>query len=73
MQTAKIPCIQCSSHESCPQKTRILVNYCGSDQKKMNLNIRSAVLDCRVRRGHLFCRTFMHGRTAQLFSYSRNG
>ena len=56
MQAEKISCAQCLKHLDCPQKTRLYINYCGADQKKMGFNIKTAITECRARRGHLFGR-----------------
>lgn len=54
MVSTKISCAHCSHHARCSQKTRIFVNYCGADYKKMSDHIRMAVMECRSRRGRLF-------------------
>ncbi|MBN1129094.1 MAG: hypothetical protein JXA71_08910 [Chitinispirillaceae bacterium] len=59
MQSSKVLCAQCPHHRECPQKTRIYVNYCGADQKKMENRVRTAVLECRTRRGRLFIQGFL--------------
>jgi hypothetical protein len=58
MQSVKIACAQCQHHVECPQRVRLFVNYCGADHKRMDQNIRLAVVECRMRRGHLLQRTF---------------
>ncbi|MGA2506786.1 MAG: hypothetical protein ABSF80_04845 [Chitinispirillaceae bacterium] len=58
MQSVKIACTRCSQHRQCPNKTRLFVNYCGAAPKKMNENIRGAILECRLRKGFLFKRDF---------------
>jgi hypothetical protein len=58
MQTVKIACSQCSHHMTCPNKTRLFVNYCGAAPEKMNDSIRNAILECRLKRGMLFKRAF---------------
>lgn len=58
MQFLKVSCPQCSKYHECPQKTRMFVNYCGSS-RKVEENIREAVLDCRTRQGKLFKRTLI--------------
>lgn len=52
MQSLKIACSQCACHAECPQRVRLFVNYCGADHKKLDTNIRLAILECRLRRGH---------------------
>ena len=58
MQFLKVSCAQCPHYRDCPQKTRMFVNYCGSDKKRVESNIKDAVLECRSRHGHLFTRGF---------------
>jgi hypothetical protein len=56
MQFLKISCTQCQHYTSCPQRTRMYVNYCGSDRKRVKEQIQMAMLECRSRRGYLFKR-----------------
>jgi len=58
MQCRKVACARCSQHRQCPSKTRLFVNYCGSAPKEMSGRIKSAVLECRLRKGFLFKRDF---------------
>lgn len=58
MQVSKISCTQCVHYKNCSQKTRMFINYCGSDIKRVESSIKDAVLECRARRGHLFTRGF---------------
>jgi hypothetical protein len=68
MQSVKIACAQCPQHAECPQRVRLFVNYCGADHKRMDQNIRLAVVECRMRRGHLLQRTFaLHPEASQVF------
>jgi len=59
MQFLKVSCAQCSKYHECPQKTRMFVNYCGSDSRNIKDSIREAVLDCRTRQGKLLKRTLI--------------
>lgn len=54
MQFLKVTCAQCPHYKECSLKTRFFVNYCGSDRKRVENNVRDAVLECRERRGRLF-------------------
>lgn len=54
MEFLKVSCPRCSNYQQCSQKTRFFVNYCGSDCKRLKEEIRSAVNECRNRRGSLF-------------------
>jgi hypothetical protein len=58
MQVSKVSCTQCTNYTDCSQKTRMFVNYCGSDRKRVEGPIKDAMLECRTRRGHLFKRGF---------------
>ncbi len=58
MQFLKVSCTQCSHYQECSQKTRLFVNYCGSDLKRVQEDVRSAVIECRSRRGSLFTKGF---------------
>lgn len=58
MQVTKVSCTQCTHYKDCSQKTRMFVNYCGSDHKRVEHSIKDAVLECRAKRGHLFKRGF---------------
>jgi|GEM_PF-1533974 len=53
MQVTKVSCTQCTHYTDCSQKTRMFVNYCGSDRKRVESSIKDAVLECRSRHGHL--------------------
>ena len=59
MQFLKVSCSQCTHYQSCPQKTRMYVNYCGSDHERIKQQINAAKLDCRTRRGQLFAQTVL--------------
>jgi len=52
MQFFKISCAHCSQLAQCPQKVRMFVNYCGSDRKKVQDQIRSAQNECIIRKGY---------------------
>ena len=58
MQFLKVSCSQCPQYRECPQKTRMFVNYCGSDRKRVESRMQEAVVECRTRRGQLFTRGF---------------
>jgi hypothetical protein len=58
MQVSKVSCTQCTNYKDCSQKTRMFINYCGSDRKRVEGPIKNAVLECRTRRGYLFQRGF---------------
>jgi len=51
MQFQKVSCISCAQYHECPQKTRLFVNYCGSDVNSIKQKISDATGDCRIRRG----------------------
>ncbi len=53
MQFLKISCTRCVQYQACPQKTRMYVNYCGSNLKNIEDKIADATIDCRTRRGLL--------------------
>ena len=59
MQFLKVSCSQCTHYQHCPQKTRMYVNYCGSDLERIKYQINEAKLDCRTRRGQLFGQTIL--------------
>ena len=59
MQFLKVSCSQCTHYQSCPQKTRMYVNYCGSDLERFRPQVDEAKLDCRDRRGQLFAQTIL--------------
>jgi hypothetical protein len=49
----KISCIQCPKHDSCSQKTRVFINYCGSQLQSIDKYIKKAVSECRSKHGFL--------------------
>lgn len=49
---SKTSCADCAYCSQCPMKTRMYVNYCGSDARKVMDRIRSARADCSNRKGH---------------------
>jgi hypothetical protein len=53
MQFLKISCPSCSQYSACPKKTRLFINYCGSNVKRIEQKINDAAFDCRTRRGLL--------------------
>ncbi|NLE01289.1 MAG: hypothetical protein GX640_15595 [Fibrobacter sp.] len=59
MEFLKVTCAQCAQYRDCPQKTRLFVNYCGSDRKRVEAHIKAAIDECRARRGHLFTKGFL--------------
>ena len=59
MQFLKVSCSLCPQYRECPQKTRMFVNYCGSDKRSVESRIREAVVECRARRGQLFTKGFL--------------
>lgn len=61
MQFLKISCTRCLHYKECPQKTRMYVNYCGSDAERVKDRINAAAIDCRARRGLLFTRNLLSG------------
>lgn len=56
--TRKIDCMHCPHLVSCPQTTRLYVNYCGSTAAGMGSRIHEAESDCVARRGFVFLQTF---------------
>jgi hypothetical protein len=52
----KVPCTRCERYPKCPQRIRMLVNYCGSRRKDIADEIDEAVSECRARRGLVFKR-----------------
>lgn len=59
MQFLKISCIRCAHYQDCPQKTRMYINYCGADFKRVEEKVIDATIDCRTRRGLLFATNFL--------------
>ena len=59
MQFLKITCTQCSHYQGCPQKTRMYINYCGSDLERVKQQVDDAKNDCCDRRGQLFAQTML--------------
>jgi hypothetical protein len=57
MQFLKVTCVKCTHYNECPKKTRLFVNYCGSDRKRVEGRIHDAVIECVERQGRLFKRT----------------
>ena len=55
-QYQKVNCPQCIHYKTCPQKTRMLVNYCGSRSGDIKDAMLAAVQDCRMRHGLIFKR-----------------
>jgi hypothetical protein len=53
MQLFKITCSQCPHYDSCSQKTRMFVNYCGSRIRSVETNIRAAISECRSKHGYM--------------------
>mgnify|MGYP006302889825 CR=1 FL=1 len=50
MVSMKMVCLQCPHYDSCPLKTRLFINYCGSKKEELREPIRAARLDCVNRR-----------------------
>jgi hypothetical protein len=59
MKFLKVSCSRCTQYQECPQKTRMYVNYCGSDHKRLENKVIDATVDCRTRRGLLLAQTFL--------------
>jgi hypothetical protein len=53
MQLFKITCPQCPHYDSCSQKTRMFVNYCGSRLQNVQSNVRAAISECRAKHGYM--------------------
>ncbi len=53
MQLFKITCSQCPHYDSCPKKTRMFVNYCGSTFHNVEGHVRAAISDCRSKHGYM--------------------
>lgn len=53
MQFAKMSCSSCEHSNSCPQLTRLFINYCGSRIDQHKKNVRAAEADCRSRRSFI--------------------
>ena len=53
MQLFKITCSQCPQYDTCSQKTRMFVNYCGSKSSIIEKNIRTAITECRSKHGYM--------------------
>ncbi|OGS36646.1 MAG: hypothetical protein A2293_09450 [Elusimicrobia bacterium RIFOXYB2_FULL_49_7] len=47
----KTNCTQCEQFSTCPQKTRININYCGSQRVRHHDMLEAAKEDCLSRRG----------------------
>jgi hypothetical protein len=67
----KILCRQCRHHDTCPSRTKMLVNYCGSQSAKLQSMILEAQKECMHRCGNavLFAQTirYENGRIQQGF------
>jgi hypothetical protein len=61
----KVSCTQCEQYTQCPQRTRMMVNYCGSRSKDVEAGIREAIAECRSRRGLMFKRETRSIRTVR--------
>jgi hypothetical protein len=53
MQLFKITCPRCVHYDSCSQKTRMFVNYCGSRFQNVEKNVRAAISECRAKHGYM--------------------
>jgi len=63
---SKMQCAQCEHYHTCPLKTRLFVNYCGSRKHTVETDISAALTDCRSRR------TFVvHYRRPDMLSLAR--
>lgn len=47
----KTQCTQCHQHSVCPEKTRLNINYCGSQRVRYQNVLDAAREDCLSRRG----------------------
>ncbi len=47
---SKTHCTRCEHYRSCPLKTRLFINYCGSRKEHVAQDIDAARVDCRARR-----------------------
>lgn len=59
MRFSKVSCPACAHYSKCPQQTRMFVNYCGSNPKSMEVQIKKAISECRAHRGQLFQKGFV--------------
>lgn len=53
MRLIKITCPRCPHYDSCSQKTRMFVNYCGSRFQNVDIHIRAAISECRSKHGYM--------------------
>ena len=53
MQFSKMACQECIHYKSCPLRTRMFINYCGSRAEEMRKSIRAARIDCKSRRSFI--------------------
>ncbi len=49
----KICSVQCESYAQCAARTRVLVNYCGANNKGMGQKIHAAFTACAVQKNLL--------------------
>ncbi len=49
---SKVRCGQCEHYSTCPLKTRLFINYCGSHTASVASRIQAAISDCRARRAY---------------------
>jgi hypothetical protein len=51
MQWNKTKCAICHSTSSCSEKTKMYINYCGSQRERNHPQMAQALDDCRSQRG----------------------
>ncbi|MFH0919027.1 MAG: hypothetical protein V1913_01580 [Fibrobacterota bacterium] len=51
MQYNKTSCTQCHGSIACSDKTKVYINYCGSQREKNKTQFMMALTECRSRRG----------------------
>jgi hypothetical protein len=66
MQLFKIACSQCPHYDSCPKKTQMFVNYCGSTFQNVEMNVRAAISECRSKHGYMLQSVVSSASTARL-------
>lgn len=50
---AKVVCTECPHYHTCSFRTKMLINYCGSQDKLLKNEIREAMSVCRSRRTYI--------------------
>lgn len=54
-------CFLCTQIELCPAKTKLNINYCGSQRNQNKALVMEAMADCLARRGLNYLRITVNG------------